>query len=53
MNKVPLFWRKVGLMWSYDAESYAGTNIATGRDFHATQVKGDDPDEKGCPGPPG
>ena len=26
---------------------------ATGRASHATQVKGDDPDEKGYPGPPG
>jgi len=26
---------------------------ATGRASHARQVKGDDPDEKGYPGPPG
>jgi hypothetical protein len=26
---------------------------ATGRASHATQVKGDDPDKKGYPGPPG
>ena len=26
---------------------------ATGRVSHAGQVKGDDPDEKGYPGPPG
>jgi hypothetical protein len=26
---------------------------ATGRAFHAKQVKGDDPDKKGYPGPPG
>jgi len=26
---------------------------ATGRATHARQVKGDDPDEKGYPGPPG
>jgi len=25
---------------------------ATGRASRARQVKGDDPDEKGCPGPP-
>jgi hypothetical protein len=25
----------------------------TGRASHARQVKGDDPDKKGCPGPPG
>jgi hypothetical protein len=24
---------------------------ATGRTSHARQVKGDDPDKKGCPGP--
>jgi hypothetical protein len=27
--------------------------FATGRASHARQVKGDDPDEKGYPGPPG
>jgi hypothetical protein len=27
-------------------------NVATGRVSHAGQVKGDDPDEKGYPGPP-
>jgi hypothetical protein len=26
---------------------------ATGRAFHAREVKGDDPDKKGYPGPPG
>jgi hypothetical protein len=26
---------------------------ATGRASHGRQVKGDDPDKKGCPGPPG
>jgi hypothetical protein len=26
---------------------------ATGRASHTRQVKGDDPDKKGCPGPPG
>ena len=26
---------------------------ATGRAYHARQVKGDDPDKKGYPGPPG
>jgi len=26
---------------------------ATGRASHATQAKGDDPDKKGYPGPPG
>jgi hypothetical protein len=43
----------VGLAWSEDPESYAGSSIATGRGSHAGQVKGDDPDKKGYPGPPG
>jgi len=43
----------VGLVWSYDPESYAGSSVATGRASHARQVKGDDPDKKGYPGPPG
>jgi hypothetical protein len=34
-------------------ESYAGDSVATGRASHAGQVKGDDPDEKGYPSPPG
>jgi hypothetical protein len=38
----------VGLVWSHDPKSYA-----TGRASHARQVKGDDPDKKGYPGPPG
>jgi hypothetical protein len=36
-----------GLTWSYDLES-----VATGRVTHAGQVKGDDPDKQGYPGPP-
>jgi hypothetical protein len=28
-------------------------SVATGRASHAGQVKGDDPDKKGYPGPPG
>jgi hypothetical protein len=31
----------------------AGGRIATGRVTQAGQVKGDDPDKKGHPGPPG
>jgi hypothetical protein len=42
----------VGLAWSKDPGNYAGSSLA-GRAFHARQVKGDDPDEKGYPGPPG
>ena len=43
----------VGLVWSNDLESYAVGSVATGRVSHARQVKGDDPDKKGCYGPPG
>jgi hypothetical protein len=42
----------VGLALSYDPESYTGGNVATGRVFHARQVKGDDPDKKTYPGFP-
>jgi len=42
-----------GLEWSYDPESYAGISITTDRASHARQVKGDDVDKKGLPGPPG
>jgi hypothetical protein len=41
------------MAWSNDPESYASSSIATGSVSHAGQVKGDDPDEKGYPGPPG
>ena len=34
----------MGLVWSYDPESYAGGSVASGRDSHAGQAKGDDPD---------
>jgi hypothetical protein len=43
----------VGLAWSNDPESYAGGSVAIGRVSYAGQVKGDDPDEKGYPGPRG
>jgi len=43
----------VGLVWSSDLESYACGSIPTGRVTQAGQVKGDDPDKKGYPGPPG
>jgi hypothetical protein len=43
----------VGLVWSNDPESYAGGSVATCRAFHIRQVKGDDPDKKKYPGPPG
>jgi hypothetical protein len=37
----------------HDPENYAGGSSATGRVSHARQVKGDDPDKKGYPDPPG
>ena len=40
-------------MRSHYPESYAGGSLATGRVSHARQVKGDDPDKKGYPSPPG
>jgi hypothetical protein len=43
----------VGLVWSNAPESYVGGSIATGRDSHTRQLKGDNPDKKGYPGPPG
>jgi hypothetical protein len=43
----------VGHARSYDPESYAGGSLATGRVSHARNVKGDGPDKKGYPGPPG
>jgi len=43
----------VGLAWSNDPEIYAGNSGATGTASRARQVKGVDPDKKGCPGPPG
>jgi hypothetical protein len=49
----PYFDVVVGLAWSDEPESYAGGSVATGRASRARQVKGDDPDEKGHPGPPG
>jgi hypothetical protein len=43
----------VRLVWSNDPESYTGGSVATGRASHAGRVKGDSPDKKGYPGPPG
>jgi len=44
----------VGLVWSNDPEAYAGGSVATGSPPpHAGKVEGDDPDEKGYPGPAG
>jgi hypothetical protein len=42
----------VGLAWSNVPESYAG-GCAAVRSFNVRQIKGDDPDTKGYPGPPG
>jgi len=43
----------VRLAWSKDPESYAGGGMATVRASHSGRIKGDYPDEKGYPGPPG
>jgi hypothetical protein len=43
----------VGFVCSNDPESYVGSSVATGRVSLAGQVKGDDPDQKRYPGPPG
>jgi len=39
----------MGLVWSNDPESYAGGILAN---YHARQVKGDEPDKEEYPGPP-
>jgi hypothetical protein len=49
----PYFDAVVRLGWAYDSEGYAGGSVAIGRVSHARQVKGDDPDKKENPGPPG
>jgi hypothetical protein len=46
-DKCNYFDVAVGLVWSNDPESYAGGGAATGRASHATQVKSDDPHNKG------
>jgi hypothetical protein len=40
-------------VWSVDPASYAGGSLAAGTASHTGQVKGDGPDTKGYPGPPG
>ena len=40
-------------MWSNDPESYAGGSVAIGRAPYGRQIKGDDLNKKGYPGPPG
>jgi hypothetical protein len=43
-RKYPYFDEVVGLAWSNDLESYAGSRVATGRGSLARQVKDDDHD---------
>jgi hypothetical protein len=43
-RRYPYFDVAVGLVWSNDPESYAGSSVATGRISLVGQVKGDDPD---------
>ena len=52
-RRYPYFDVVVGLAWSHDPESYPGGSDATFMASRARQVKGDDPDRKGYPGPPG
>ena len=52
-RRYPYFDAVVGLVWSNDPEICAGSSDATGMTSRARQVKGDDPDKKGYPGPPG
>jgi hypothetical protein len=52
-QRYPYFDVVVGLAWSNDSESCAGSSDATVMALSARQVKGDDPDKKGYPGPPG
>ena len=52
-RRYPYFDVTVWLAWSNDPESYAGGSVATGRASHDRQVKGDDRDKKGYPGPRG
>jgi hypothetical protein len=40
-------------VWSMIPRAMLAVAYATGRASHARQVKGDDPDKKGYPGPPG
>jgi len=49
----PYFDVVVGLVWSNDPESCPGHSDSIGMASRARQVKGDDPDKKGYPGPPG
>ena len=51
--RCPYFDVVVGLVWSNYPESYAGGSDATVMASRARQAKGDDPDKKGYPGPPG
>jgi hypothetical protein len=52
-RRYPYFDVVVGLAWSYDPEGYAGGGVAVDRFSLAGQVKGDDPENKGYPCPPG
>ena len=42
-----------GLAWLNDPKAMPVVALATGRATLAGQVEGDDPDERGYPGPPG
>lgn len=52
-QRYPYFHVVVALVWSNYPESNAGSSITTGTASQARQVRGDGPDKKGYPAPPG
>ena len=48
----PYFDIVVELAWSMDPESYASSNVDTGKASRVGHIKGDDPDKKGYPSSP-
>jgi hypothetical protein len=52
-RKYPYFNVVAGLVWSMIPRAMLAVACATGRVSYARQVKGDAPDKKGYPGPPG
>ena len=51
--KISRLCRSGGPVWSNDPESFASGSLAAGSASLVGQVKGDDPDTKGYPSPPG
>lgn len=48
-RRYPYLYVAVGVEWSNGPESYGGGSVATGKAFHAGQVKGDAQDKERCP----